>query len=133
MCKADPVDSVKGEVSGLMSIPYDVHIECTIVSNTFAYNERNESSDDNTRRWRQKRNFAAGSHAIPEPVLTLQVKIGSLKGTRVDAVVVVEHRNIQDVMTDSEHSIKNVIIIMVRISNDKGTIAEIFNTDFWPT
>ena len=38
----------------------------------------------------------AGVHSIPEPVLSLNVKIHK-KGARLDAVLVVEHRNVLDV------------------------------------
>lgn len=103
-----------------MSIPHDVHIECTIVTNTFAYNERNEPSKDNARKWREMKNLAVGSHSIPEPVLSLQVKIGKTKGTRLDAVVVVEHKNVLEIMAEGDHAVKHVIMIMVSISKSKG-------------
>ena len=92
-----------------------------MVTNTFAYNERHESSDDNTGRWRTMKNLVAGSHPIPEPVLALQVKIGKkTKGARVDAVLVVEHKNVLEFMAEGDHAVKHVIMIMVSTSKSKG-------------
>ncbi|KAL8792378.1 MAG: hypothetical protein Q9195_004991 [Heterodermia aff. obscurata] len=111
---------VKGEGSGQVFIPHNVHIECTVVTNTFAYNERDESPENNSKKWRKTKDLRDGSHSIPEPVLSLQVRIGK-SGGRVDAVIVVEHRNVLEVMAEGEHAVKHVILIMTSGQPDSAT------------
>ena len=107
---ANTIYSIKGEASGQVWIPADVHIQYTKVMNTFLYNQR--SSADNSA-WSKVLNLGPGLNVIPEPVLELQVKIG--KKARVDAVVVVEHRNVLEVMAQDDYGVKNVIIVMVSL------------------
>ena len=113
------ISSVKGEVSGKVSIPHDVRIECKMVTNTFAYNERDEPSEEE-RSWSKMKILVTGSHWIPAPVLTLQVKIGKNLKERVDAVIVMKHKNVLEILTEEEHAVKHVIMIMISTSKSKG-------------
>ena len=54
-----------------------------------------------------------GPNPIPEPVLNLQIRVLDDKRIRLDAVVVVEHRNVLEVMAEGKHAVEHVIVIMV--------------------
>ena len=109
---------IKAEASGQVSVPKNVRIEATCITNVFHYNDRAKRPD---REYMNVARLGAGIHVIPEPVLDLKVVITAQTPGRIDAVVVVEHRNLSDVLLKESFAVENVLIIMTAGFPDSGT------------
>ena len=97
-------------MSGQVYVPRDVILELREVTDTFEYNKRDRTELWNAK-WCKNTKLAEGLQDIPEPVLDMKVVISRNK--RLDAVVVVEHRNLEVVLIDKKYAIKHVLIVMV--------------------
>jgi len=75
------------------------------------------------RQWGQKHVFRAGTYTIPEPIWSLEVKMETMTKPpgRIDAVIVVEHRNLTEVILQESLDVKDVIIIMTAGFPDSAT------------
>ena len=102
---------IRAESTGRIHVPENVHLDVSVVTNTFAYNDRSSSDKD---RWCEKKTLAPGFRDIPEPIHGLKLRVGLKNPNRLDAVLVTEHKNLDTVFVDGEHTIKHVLLVMVR-------------------
>ena len=84
---------VKNEASGQISVPNGVRIDATIVFDIFAYID-----SEGTQKGRKVLKIKPGLRTIPEPVLGLKLVFTEHKTRRLDAVLVMEHRNLSEVL-----------------------------------
>ena len=111
---------VKAEPSGQVSIPTSCRIEAELVTNVFSYINREKTPG---QEYRREERMKAGVHTIPEPVLSLKVKMTMNVDPpgRVDAVIVVEHRNLSEILLKESFALDNVIIVMTAGFSDFAT------------
>ncbi|KAL8682527.1 MAG: hypothetical protein Q9186_001474 [Xanthomendoza sp. 1 TL-2023] len=93
---------IQQQGDGTINTPQGVTLENTRVSNIFEWEDRRRTAGD--KAGTQKMALNGIDVVIPSLVLDIKVKIQS--GTRIDAVIVTEHRNL------SELGIKNVLMVM---------------------
>ncbi|KAL8691866.1 MAG: hypothetical protein Q9224_004081, partial [Gallowayella concinna] len=93
---------IQQQGDGTINTPQGVTLETSLVSDIFQWENRRRTAGD--KAGTQKMSLNGIDVVIPSLVLDIKVKIQS--GTRIDAVIVTEHRNL------SELGIKNVLMVM---------------------
>ena len=111
---------VKGEASGQVSVPRNCKIQATCVANVFDYNDRHKNPG---KDFRSGARMTTGLHSIPEPVLSLKVTMSTQTKPpgRIDAVLVVEHRNLSELLLEQTFAVENVIVVMTAGFPDSAT------------
>ncbi|KAL8662402.1 MAG: hypothetical protein Q9202_004723 [Teloschistes flavicans] len=101
---------VKYTESGRINIPEGSTIDVTVITNIFKFNNRYQPSRTISKECSQTIKLSAGDRVIPNQVYSLKVKIAT--GRRIDAVIVVEHRNVAGVITEHAYALKDVLVVM---------------------
>ena len=111
---------VKGEASGQVSVPLNCKIQATCIANVLDYNDRHKHPG---KDFLNGARMTAGLHSIPEPILSLKVtKSTQTKPPgQIDAVLVVEHRNLSEVLLEKTFAVGNVIVVMTAGFPDSAT------------
>ncbi|KAI4202662.1 MAG: hypothetical protein LQ350_002455 [Teloschistes chrysophthalmus] len=132
---------VKYSEGGQLNIPEGTTIELIIISNTFKFNERYRNFKKLPKDCFETRKLGVGPRGIPFGAYSLKVRVARSTGRRIDAVIVVEHRNIAGVITEHDYALKDVLVVMsterygkvwkegYRITN-RNTANEVLATDF---
>ena len=95
-------------------VPSRLKLTCRRVTDMFKYNERSRAAGaPGSSSWMQVDHMHPGQNSIPEHVMSIEIR--EQAGFNLDAVVVVEHRNIASILTEDDHGLKKVLIIMVRL------------------
>lgn len=109
------------EDSGTVHIPERIKIEIVKITDIHLYNNR-----DRTKKWLD-RSFAIrsvlqlGEPQIPQLVESLALRFE--RGHRVDAVVVLEHRNVTEILGEHQYGLKDVLIVMVSLDCSNAVVS----------
>ncbi|KAL8933315.1 MAG: hypothetical protein Q9211_005849 [Gyalolechia sp. 1 TL-2023] len=96
---------IQQQESGMLKTPQGISLENEVVSDIFAYNDRQRTVLKKKQKIPGTRSIRLrGEKSIPCLVLDVNVKMA---GGKVDAVVVVEHKNLSSIL-----DIKNVLLVM---------------------
>ncbi|KAL9595376.1 MAG: hypothetical protein Q9219_006478 [cf. Caloplaca sp. 3 TL-2023] len=98
------------EANGKIHIPQGVTIEITRVNDVFKYNNRDRGKDPTGGCQTVKMPF--GEHTIPRSVLGLKVQYPTNVGININAVVVVEHRNLAGIIIQHDFALQDVLVVM---------------------
>ncbi|KAL8731919.1 MAG: hypothetical protein Q9181_004130 [Wetmoreana brouardii] len=109
-----------GEEDGQVSVLKLVTIEVTRVTNAIAYNDRDK---DPNQDFKTVAKLTPGIYKIPDLVLSLQVATRKQRKVagKIDAVVVVEHRNLSEVLLRENLAVEDIIVVMTAGFPDSGT------------
>ncbi|KAL9580891.1 MAG: hypothetical protein Q9212_004218 [Teloschistes hypoglaucus] len=84
-------------------VPEGTIIEVILIQNTLKLNERDRNAKLLLKDCYKVRKLSVSDRAIPYHVYSLKVKITKSTGRRIDAVIVVEHRNVAGVITEHDY------------------------------
>ncbi|KAL8973191.1 MAG: hypothetical protein Q9197_002454 [Variospora fuerteventurae] len=98
------------EESGKVHLPQKVTVETLRVTNVFAFNNRDKSAAPQDGCTTTK--LSPGEHAIPRSVVKLRVNVSLAFGAVLSAVIVVEHRNLEGMITNHQFAMQDVMVVM---------------------
>lgn len=109
---------VKGEPSGQVFVPDGVFVHATRIVNIFDYNNRDRSASIKNASFARLEKLT-GLNSIPDPGSELRLVIQPKQ--QLDAVIVVEHRNLDEIVVREDLAVKNVIFVMTAGFPDSAT------------
>ncbi|KAL8655774.1 MAG: hypothetical protein Q9210_000662 [Variospora velana] len=98
------------EEIGKVHLPQKVTVETLRVTDVFAFNNRDKSAAPQDGCTSTK--LSPGENAIPRSVVKLRVNISLAFGAVLSAVIVVEHRNLEDMITNHQFAMQDVVVVM---------------------
>ncbi|KAG7009733.1 hypothetical protein G7Y79_00001g000050 [Physcia stellaris] len=110
---------IKREVSSQVSVPANIEIESRCITDIFQYNDRIKRSIPEDEYSRMNK-LTFGTRPVPEVIIDLRVTKPHKK-SKVDAVLVTEHRNLDEVLLKDGAAVEHVIIVMTAGFPDSGT------------
>ncbi|KAI4253006.1 MAG: hypothetical protein LQ352_003958 [Teloschistes flavicans] len=112
---------IKGEGHGQFYVPHNARVEVEQVADMFKYLNRNASAPSGFIR---QRKFKEGVSPIPDNVLRLglvETMVGNNVIGKVDAVVIIEHRNLDEALIKQGLGCDHIILIMTGGYPDSAT------------
>lgn len=110
---------IKREVSSQVSVPAYIEIESRCITDIFRYNDRMKRSIPEDQYSRMNK-LTFGTRPVPEAIIDIRVTKPHKK-SKVDAVLVTEHRNLDEVLLKDGAAVEHVIIVMTAGFPDSGT------------